>query len=61
MCHAVPYKYCTKLVVQALIETIIEWFNAFPTKTGISDTMEQAMIVTGKSNPDMNYKRIAFG
>ena len=61
MCHAVPYRYYTKLMVQALIACMIEWINAFPTKTGISDKMGHAMIVTGKSNPNMDSKRIIFG
>ena len=61
MCHAVPYRYYTKLMVQALIACMIEWLNAFPTKIGISDTMGPGMIVTGKSNLDMNSKIIVFG
>jgi len=61
VCHAIPYKYYTKLMLRCLIAVVIRWINAFPSKGSISSTMSPAMIVEGKNNPDMNNKRISFG
>ena len=61
MCHALPYKYFTRLMVRALVACAIRWLNAFPMEDGISDTMSPSMIVEGKANPDLSHKRITFG
>ena len=61
VCHAIPYKYYTKLMLRSLIAVVIRWINAFPSKGSISSTMSPAMIVEGKTNPDMNNNRISFG
>ena len=61
ICHALPYKYFTRLMVRALVACAIKWLNAFPMEGGISDTMGPSMIVEGKANPDLSHKRITFG
>jgi hypothetical protein len=61
MCHAIPYKHYTKLMIQSLIACVTKWLNAFPGQDGISSTMSPSMIVEGRPNPDFNHKRIVFG
>jgi hypothetical protein len=60
-CHSIPYHYYTKLMIQALVATVIKWLNVFPNKNGISRTMSPSSIVEGKPNPDFNTKRIVYG
>ena len=60
-CHSLPYKRYPRMMVISLIENVSKWLNAFPTENGICDTMSPSMIVLGKTNPDMKYKRISFG
>jgi hypothetical protein len=62
ICHSVPYKYYTKLMIKALISVVLKWLNAFPSKGSISDTMSPSMILEeGKPNPNMNNTHISFG
>ena len=61
MCHAIPYQYYTKLIIQSLISCVVKWINEFSTKGGISKTMSPSMIVEGKLNTDFNQERIVFG
>jgi hypothetical protein len=60
-CHAVPYKYYTKLMIQGLVACVIKWLNAFPSNNGVSSTMSPSNIVEAKPNPDFSHKRIVFG
>ena len=61
VCHLVPFKIFTKLVVICLVEVVIHWVHSFPSETGASKTMLQATIVEGKPKPDFNNNMIAFG
>jgi hypothetical protein len=61
MCHSVPFKYYTKLMIQGLIASVTKWLNAFPSKNGVSLTMSPSNIIEGKPNPDFNHQRIVFG
>ena len=47
-CHAVPYKKYTKLMTKSLIKGVVRQLNAFPSKTGISQTLSPAAIVEGR-------------
>ena len=58
--HSIPYIYYNKLMVQLLIECAVKWINTFPIKNVISSTMDPAMIVEGKGNPNFNHIRITF-
>jgi len=44
-----------------MIENVMKWLNAFPSKGGISKTMSPAMLLEEKLNPDMNKKHIILG
>ena len=59
--HPIPYKYYTKLMVQLVIEYVVKWINAFPSKNGVSSTMSPAMIVEVKGKPGFNHKCITLG
>ena len=61
VCHSVPFKRYTKLMVYMLVESIIYWLNSFPAKEGVSSTISPAGIVTGRNLPDFNNKQIPFG
>ena len=61
VCHSVPYRKYTKIMVTNLIEYVISNMNDFPSKNSISDTMSPATIVEGVSKPDFKYKRVCFG
>ena len=61
VCHSVPYKRYTKLMVYGLIDSTIYWLNSFPSKGGASQTISPAGIVTGRNSPDFNNKYIPFG
>ena len=60
-CHLVPYNYYTRLMTNSMIEDVIFWLNAFPFKSGISQTMGPATIVLGAPAPDVSKKRAPFG
>jgi len=60
-CHVVPYPKYTMLMVMSLIQNIVKWLNAFPSKGGISEELSPERIVTGASKPDCDRKRIPFG
>ena len=61
MCHAIRYKYYTKLIIQSLISCVVKWLNKFPTKGVISKTIIPSMIVERKPNTDFNQEKILFG
>ena len=61
MCHSLPYQSYPKLMTTSLVEYVIFWLNAFPSKTGASNTISPAAIVTGAPKPDFNLKYIPFG
>ena len=61
MCHSVPYKRFTKLMVNSLIDRVVYWLNAFTPANGISCTLSPENIVLGRTTPDFNHGRIAFG
>ena len=44
-----------------MIENVMKWLNAFPSKEGMSNTIIPAMLLEGKPNPDMNKTHIIFG
>ena len=43
ICHGLPYKYYTKLMVNSLIEYTIYWINAFPSRNGASKTLSPSI------------------
>ena len=61
LCHALPYRRYTKLMVYSLVENAIYWLNTFPTSTGVIQQLSPASIVLGKSRPDFSKPHIAFG
>ena len=60
-CHDVPYTKYTMLMVILLIQNIVKWLKAFPSKRGVPEEMIPETIVTGVSKPDFNRKRTPFG
>ena len=61
ICHGLPYKRYTKLMIYMLVECIIYWLNSFPSQNGVSSSISPAGIVTGRQLPDFNNKHIPFG
>ena len=59
--YAIPYPKYTILMVISLVQNMVKWLNAFPSKGGISEEMNPETIVTGASKPDFHRKRIHFG
>ena len=49
------------MMIVSLIENVVKWLNAFPTKNGLCDTMSPSMIILGKKPPDMKDKSMSFG
>ena len=60
-CHSVPYKRHTKLMTRQLVENVVHWLNAFPSKNGISKVLSPSTIVTGSPKPDFSKEKIAWG
>ena len=60
-CCGLPFKRITILMVRSLIEGITEVLNAFPSKTGISDTLSPATIIEGKPKFYFGRGMITFG
>ena len=60
-CYSVTYKRYTRLMTKNLVEGVIGLLNNFPSKNGVSQTMNPSMIVTGAQIPNYNVKRIVFG
>ena len=54
LCHALPYRRYTKLMVSSMVENAICWQNVIPSSIGISETLSPASIVLGK--PDFSKK-----
>ena len=48
------------MMVIGLIEVVLNWINAFPSKGRISETLSPSIILEGKPNPDMSKKHILF-
>ena len=61
VCHSLPYKRYTRLMVYALVELVIYWLNSFPSKGSVSETLSPANLVTGRAAPDFNKGYIQFG
>ena len=59
VCHSVPYRWYTKLMISSMVENVVHWLNAFPFK--ISQTMGPSTIVLGKLAPDVSKKAVTFG
>ena len=52
-CHSIPYRAYPKLMTNSMIENVVNWLNAFPFKSGISQSMGPSTIVLGKPAPDV--------
>ena len=52
MCHAVPYRRFTRLMMKKVVEGAIDLINAFPSKNKIVENMSPAKIVEGKNKID---------
>ncbi len=61
ICHSLPYKRYTKIMIQSLIETAVHWLNSFPSDDGVSTTLSPAAIVEGRPPPDFSMNKILFG
>ena len=61
ICHSLPYQYYPKLLTNSMVECVINWLNAFPFKSGVSQTMGPSTIVLGKPAPDVSRKSAVFG
>jgi len=48
-------------MIIGMIENVMKWLNAFPSKGSISKTMSPAMLLEGKPNPDMNKNTSYLG
>ena len=59
--HNLPYRVMPRIMVISLLEDIVKWLNAFPTKGGASKTLSPSSIVEGKGKPNMGYERPVFG
>ena len=59
-CDSIPYKQMTILVVRSLIKGIVSTLNIFPSKHGVSDTLNPSTIIEGKPKLDLNTKVISF-
>ena len=57
VCHSVPYRWYTKLMINAMVENVVHWLNAFPFKSGISKTMGPSTIVLSKPQRLMYRKK----
>ena len=61
ICHSLPYRRYTKLMVNSMVKNVIFWMNSFPSRTGASQDLSPAAIVLGRGRPDFSKKHIAFG
>ena len=61
MCHLVPFKRYTKLMIIHLVITCVKWLKRFPIDGGISKTLSPENILDGTGNPDLSIKRITLG
>ena len=61
VCHSIPYRWYTKLMITSMVENVIHWLNAFPFRSGISQTMGPSTIVLGRPAPDVSRKGAIFG
>ena len=61
VCHNIPYRRITILMVRSLIEGIVDVMNAFPSEDGVSKTMSPSTIVEGKPKLDFGKGIISFG
>ena len=48
-------------MINSFIDGVIYWLNDFAPENGISSTLSPANIVLGRTTPDFNHGRIAFG
>ena len=60
-CHSLPYEYYPKLMTRSMVEGVVNWLNAFPFKSGVSQTMGPSTIILGKPAPDVSRKSAVFG
>ena len=56
MCHDVPYKKYSRLMVQSLVEGVVGLVKYFPSNNSVSDQMYLSIIVEGKLNIDVGLK-----
>jgi len=45
ICHSLPYKRYTKVMVRSLVESVVFWLNSFPAVDGVSEDLSPAAIV----------------
>jgi len=61
ICHSLPYKRYTKIMVRSLVESVVFWLNSFPVVDGVSEDLSPAAIVQGRQHPDFSGNKILFG
>jgi hypothetical protein len=49
------------MMTRSIVESSVNWLNAFPAKEGASKTMSPSAIVLGSPKPDNNKLKITFG
>ena len=59
--NSLLYLTMTKIMVVELIYFVVHWLNAFPVKSGVSETLSATAIVTGTSPDYKKYYRLKFG
>ena len=60
-CNNTPYRIMPKIMIKSMMEDVVFWLNAFPTKASASRTISPATIIDGSPRPDLSYNRPIFG
>jgi len=58
ICHSLPYKRHTKVVVSSLVEILVFWLKGFPAVDGVSEDISPAAIVQERPHPDFSGNKI---
>ena len=61
MCHAVPFRRFTCLMIRSVVESAVNLLNLFPSKNGISDQLGPVEIVEGRNKLDLSQNSLEFG
>ena len=61
VCHSVPYKKHTKMMIQNLVEGIIDMMNIFPSEEDIGVKNPPSKISEGAHKLDFSKKSLPFG
>ena len=56
-----PYITMPKIMVIELLYFVVHWLNTFPVKSGVSETLSPAVIITGRSPDYKKHCKAKFG